>query len=478
MEKNSGNPKLKHELGLLDGTMLVAGSMIGSGIFIVSADIIRNVGSSGWLIAIWLITGFMTLTAAVSYGELSAMFPKAGGQYVYLKEAYNKLTAFLYGWSFFAVIQTGTIAAVGVAFSKFTAYLIPAVSEDHILFNLGFVKISAAQIVSIIVIIFLTYINTRGVKDSKIIQTAFTLAKILSLFGLIVFGFVALDSYTWHLNWSNAWTLHKLNMDGSFTEYTTAAAFGAIAASMVGSIFSSDAWNSVTFIAGEMRNPKRDVALSLFFGTMIVTLIYVAANVMYTAVLPLHDIATADKDRVAVSASHVIFGNGGTYVIAVMIMISTFGCNNGLIFAGARVYYTMAKDGLFFKKTGTLNKFAVPEFGLWIQALVASILCLSGKYGNLLDMISFVVVIFYVLTIYGIFRLRKSRPDAERPYKAFGYPILPIIYILMGIAFCILLIIYKPNFTWPGLIIVLIGIPIYYIAKRNLGNEHTAVDAD
>jgi APA family basic amino acid/polyamine antiporter len=251
-----------------------------------------------------------------------------------------------------------------------------------------------------------------------------------------------------------------------------------MAASMIGSIFSSDSWNSVTFIAGEMRNPKRDVALSLFFGTMIVTLIYVAANVMYTAVLPLHDIATADKDRVAVSASHVIFGNGGTYVIAVMIMISTFGCNNGLIFSGARVYYTMAKDGLFFKKTGTLNKFSVPEFGLWIQAAVASVLCLSGKYGDLLTMISFVVVIFYVLTIIGIYKLRITRPEVERPYKAFGYPILPAIYILMGIAFCILLIIYVEPYTWYGLGIVLLGIPIYYIAKRNLGDENTNISAD
>jgi APA family basic amino acid/polyamine antiporter len=471
MKEDLKQPQMKHELSLLDGTMLVAGSMIGSGIFIVSADITRNVGSAGWLIVVWLITGFMTLTAALSYGELSGMFPKAGGQYVYLKEAYNKLIGFLYGWSFFAVIQTGTIAAVGVAFSKFTAYLIPAVSEDNILLNLGFIKISAAQIVSIVVILLLTYINTRGVKSGKIIQTTFTLTKLLSLFGLIAFGFIALDSDTWHMNWSNAWTLHKLNTDGSFVEYSTVAALGAIAASMVGSIFSSDSWNSVTFIAGEMKNPKRDVALSLFFGTMIVTLIYVAANVMYTAVLPMHDIATAEKDRVAVAASHVIFGNAGTIVIALMIMISTFGCNNGLIFAGARVYYTMAKDGLFFKKTGTLNKFAVPEFGLWIQAIVASILCLSGKYGDLLDMISFVVVLFYVLTIFGIYRLRASRPNAERPYKAFGYPILPAIYIVMGIAFCILLIIYKPNFTWPGLIIVLIGIPIYYFSQRNAKHE-------
>jgi APA family basic amino acid/polyamine antiporter len=483
--KESQPSQMKHELGLLDGTMLVAGSMIGSGIFIVSADITRNVGSAGWLIAVWLITGFMTLTAALSYGELSGMFPKAGGQYVYLKEAYNKLIGFLYGWSFFAVIQTGTIAAVGVAFSKFTAYLIPPVSEDQILFphiyrlkpgeqTHGF-TINAAQLVSIGIILILTFINTRGVKSGKMIQTTFTLTKLLSLFGLIIFGFFALNSGTWHMNWSNAWSLHQLHTDGTFTSYTAAAALGAIAASMIGSIFSSDSWNSVTFIAGEMKNPKRDVALSLFFGTMIVTIIYVAANVMYTSVLPLHDIATAEKDRVAVSASHVIFGNGGTYVIAIMIMISTFGCNNGLIFAGARVYYTMAKDGLFFKKTGTLNKFAVPEFGLWIQALVASLLCLSGRYGDLLTMISFVVVIFYVLTIIGIYKLRITKPELERPYKAFGYPILPAIYILMGIAFCVLLIIYVQPYTWYGLGIVLLGIPIYYIAKRNLKDEDSAV---
>jgi len=483
MQQNTEPEKLKHELGLLDGTMLVAGSMIGSGIFIVSADIIRNVGSAGWLIVVWLITGFMTLTAAVSYGELSAMFPKAGGQYVYLKESYNKLIAFLYGWSFFAVIQTGTIAAVGVAFSKFAAYLIPAVSEDNILVKFQLWEgqnftLSAAQIVSIVLIVILTYINTRGVKGGKIIQNTFTLTKLLSLFGLIAFGFIMLKGDVWHANWSNAWKLQKLNTDGSFASYTTAAAMGAIAASMVGSIFSSDAWNNVTFIAGEMKNPKRNIGLSLFLGTLIVTLIYVSANVMYTAVLPLHDIATATRDRVAVSASTVIFGDMGTKIIALMIMVSTFGCNNGLILSGARVYYTMAKDGLFFKKTGTLNKAAVPEFGLWIQCLVASILCLSGKYGDLLDMISFVVVIFYVLTIVGIYILRVKRPNAERPYKAFGYPVLPAIYILMGLTFCTLLIIYKPNFTWPGLIIVLIGIPIYYISQRNAPTEDSTITAD
>lgn len=480
MTENAGNTKLKHEFGLLDGTMLVAGSMIGSGIFIVAADIIRNVGSSGWLIAVWLITGFMTITAAVSYGELSAMFPKAGGQYVYLKESYNKLVAFLYGWSFFAVIQTGTIAAVGVAFSKFTAYIVPdslkpLVSEDNLIVDTMIgswhFTISSAQIVSIILIIFLTSINTGGVKTGKLIQNTFTITKLASLFGLIAFGLIFIKGDIWHANWANAWDMHKLNADNSISNYTMAAALGAIAASMVGSIFSSDAWNSVTFIAGEMKNPQRNVGLSLFLGTLIVTIIYVSMNVVYTGTLSLHDIANAPKDRVAISASQVIFGNVGTVIIALMIMISTFGCNNGLIMSGARVYYTMAKDGVFFKRTGDLNKHSVPAFGLWIQCLVACILCLSGKYGDLLDMISFVVVIFYVLTILGIYILRVKRPDVPRPYKAFGYPVLPAIYMLMGLVFCVLLIIYKPNFTWPGLIIVLIGIPIYYFSQRKQVDE-------
>jgi APA family basic amino acid/polyamine antiporter len=457
----------KQSLGLLDATMVVAGSMIGSGIFIVSADITRNVGSAGWLIAVWLITGFMTITAAVSYGELSGMFPKAGGQYVYLKEAYNPFVAFLYGWSFFAVIQTATIAAVGVAFSKFAGYFIHTLElkDENILAQVGSFKLYPAQLVSIGLIIFLTWINTRGIKSGKLIQTTFTAIKLLSLFGLIVFGFLlGSKAGIWSANWTNAWDIKGISSEGTIKEYLPIAMLGAVAASMVGSIFSSDAWNNVTFIAGEIKNPKRNIGLSLFLGTLIVTIIYVCANLMYVNVLSLREIAFAPQDRVAVSAANAIFGAIGTYVIAVMIMISTFGCNNGLILAGARVYYTMAKDGLFFKKTGTLNQNAVPEFGLWIQCIVASILCLSGRYGDLLDMISFVVVIFYVLTIGGIFILRKKRPDAERPYKAFGYPILPAIYILMGITFCLLLIKYKPQYTWPGLIIVLIGIPLYFIA--------------
>jgi basic amino acid/polyamine antiporter, APA family len=470
----SDQTSFKQSLGLMDATMIVAGSMIGSGIFIVSADITRNVGSAGWLIAVWLITGFMTLVAAVSYGELSAMFPKAGGQYVYLKEAFNPLTGFLYGWSFFAVIQTATIAAVAVAFSKFAGYFIHTLelTDDNLLFKAGFIKIYPAQLVSILLIIFLTYVNTRGVKGGKNIQTVFTITKLLSLFGLIVFGFLlAAKADVWKANWADAWSMKNMTADGIITGVTGAAILGAVAASMVGSIFSSDAWNNVTFIAGEIKNPKRNIGLSLFLGTLIVTVIYVFANLMYISVLPLHDVAFAPQDRVAVAASKQIFGDIGTYVIAVMIMISTFGCINGLVLAGARVYYTMANDGLFFKRAAQLNKNAVPQWALWAQCVVASLLCLSGSYGQLLDMISFVVVIFYVLTIIGIFILRKKRPNAERPYKAFGYPVLPALYIIMGITFCILLIIYKPEYTWPGLIITLIGVPIYYIAVANKKKE-------
>lgn len=472
MSDHTGN--FKPSLGLFDATMIVAGSMIGSGIFIVSSDITRNVGSTGWLIIVWLLTGLMTLIAAVSYGELSAMFPKAGGQYVYLKEAYNPLIGFLYGWSFFAVIQTGTIAAVGVAFSKYAGYFFPSLDlkDENILFNFGWLKIYPAQIVSIILILLLTYSNTKGVKGGKWIQNVFTTTKLVSLFGLIIAGIIFFKPDVWQANWQDAFQMKSFDSKGMLLPVVGSAALGAVAASMVGSIFSSDAWNNVTFIAGEIKNPKRNIGLSLFMGTLIVTIIYVCANLMYVAVLPLNDIAHAPQDRVAVSAANSMFGNAGTYVIAIMIMISTFGCNNGLILAGARVYYTMAKDGLFFKKAGTLNNNAVPAWALWAQCVVAAVLCLSGRYGDLLDMVSFIVVIFYVLTIAGIFILRKKRPDIDRPYKAFGYPVLPALYMIMGLAFCILLIKFKPAFTWPGLIITLIGIPLYYIAV----SSHKAID--
>lgn len=461
------NEHFKRELGLLDGTMLVVGSMIGSGIFIVSSDMIRNVGSAGMLIAMWVITGIITIIAAVSYGELSAMFPKAGGQYVYLKEAYGKLIAFLYGWSFFAVIQTGTIAAVGVAFSKFAAYLYEPVSDENILYEVGSFKLNAAQVVSIVTIIFLTYLNSRGVKNSKTLQTVLTIIKIASLLGLIVFGFVlGAKTEIWEANWTDAWANRNFVKDtGEWITIGGPLIVAGIAAAMVGSVFSSDAWNGVTFIAGEIKNPKRNVGLSLFLGTLIVSVLYVMANLMYLAVVPLDGIATAKADRVAVVAAQYIFGGIGTYLIGGMIMISTFACNNGLIMAGARVYYTMANDGLFFKKAGHLNHAGVPAWALWAQCIWASALCLTGKYGALLDFVVIIALIFYILTIYGIFRLRKSMPNVERPYKAFGYPFLPALYIVLASALSVALLVYQTSTCGWGVAIMLIGIPIYYMTK-------------
>lgn len=466
MKEKTAGIALKREIGLMDAVFLVVGSMIGSGIFIVAADITRHTGSAGWFIAVWVIGGIMTLIAALSYGELSAMYPKAGGQYVYLKEAYNPLVAFVYGWSLFAVIQTGTIAAVGVSFSKFLAYFIPALSEDLVLIQVGSFTVSPAQVFSILLLIFITYINTRGVRGGKIVQTVFTSTKILSIGGLIIFGFIYLKPEVWAQNWTDIWNLRSLSTDGSFKEYSNFPALGgALASALVGAIMSYEAWNNVTFVAGEIKDPKRNIGRSLLIGTVLVISIYVLLNLMFTAVLPLQEIASPEKDRVGIAASHAIFGANGTIVIAILIMIATFGCNNGLILAGARVYYSMAKDGLFFRNVSKLNKHAVPEFALWLQCLVASILCLSGKYGDLLDMITFIAVLFYVLTIIGVYILRIKKPDLARPYKAIGYPVLPAIYILMGSGFCILLIIYKPAFTWPGLLIALAGVPVYYVLK-------------
>ena len=463
-------PSFKPTLSLLDATMIVAGSMSGSGNFIVSTAMTASLGSSGWLILAWILTGFLTLTAAVSYGELSSMFPKAGGQYVYLREAFNPLTGFLYGWSLFAVIQTGTIAAVGVAFAKFAAYIFPALGDTNVLLHLGFTDISAAELVAMILVIFLTYVNTKGIEGGKLVQTTFTLAKILSLLGLIVFGFLlAADADTWKANWSDAWNVKKwINDGGGFWETVSGAAVVPLFASaLVGSIFSSDAWNNVTFIAGEIKRPERNIGLSLFLGTLIVTIIYVSANLMYLSVMDMQEMATAPDGRVSLAASLKIFGGVGTIVIAVMIMVSTFGCNNGLILSGARVYYTMAKDGLFFKKTAVLNKHNVPGFALWIQCLWTCLLVLSGAYYELLTYVVFVVLIFYVLTLLGIFRLRKKRPDLPRPYKAWGYPLLPILYCIIALLICGALFIYQSSQTWPGAIIVLLGIPLYYLAVAN-----------
>ena len=485
MNNTSSTPpshEFKRELGLLSSTMIVIGSMIGSGIFIVSADIARTVGSPGMLLVVWLITGFITIIAALSYGELAGMMPHAGGQYVYLREAYNPLIGFLYGWTLFLVIQTGTIAAVGVAFAKFTSVLIPFFSEKNILFTLLGLKISSAQVLSIVSVLFLTYINTRGVTGGKIIQDVFTITKTLALFGLIVLGiFVARNQTAITANFSNFWATTWTHIaDGkiiSIEQLTGIMIPAAIGVSMVGSLFSSDAWNNITFTAGEVINPKKNIPLSLALGTATVTLLYILANIAYILVLPLwgspdatdalgKGIQFAASDRVGIATASMIFGESAAVIMAVFLMISTFGCNNGLILAGARVYYAMAKDNLFFKKTGTLNAQSVPGTALIIQAVWTCILCLSGSYGDLLDYVIFAVLIFYILTIAGIFILRKKNPTAERPYKAFGYPIIPALYIILATALCVDLLIFKPMYTYPGLFIVLLGIPVYYGWKK------------
>lgn len=468
--------EVKKSLGLWDSTMIVSGSMIGSGIFIVSSDMARQLYSPHWLIAIWALTGIITLSAALCYGELSGLFPKAGGQYVYLREAYGNRIGFLYGWSLFSVIQTGTIAAVGVAFSKFTGYFFPVFNMDdqNILATLpmGFydLKIYPAQLLAIGTIVLLTWWNTRGVEGGKWVQNIFTGAKIIALFGLIAAGLIiGFDADTWSANWAiGSQAQSALVKDGAeiITPLALSAIVGAVAASMVGSVFSSDAWNNITFIAGEVRRPEKNIGRALLFGTLIVSSIYVLTNIMYLGVLPMKDIAFAPQDRVGVAAAESIFGDGGNYVLAALIMVSTFGCNNGLILSGARVYQTMAGDGLFFRKAAVINRSGVPSAALWMQCIWASALCLSGKYGDLLDYVVFCVMIFYILTIAGVIILRIKRPDLVRTYKAPLYPVLPVLYMLTALAFCLALLIYKPQYTWPGLIIVLLGLPVYEWTKR------------
>ena len=478
---------MKRELGLLDSTMIVAGSMIGSGIFIVTADIARSVGSPGYILLIWLVTGIITLIAALSYGELAGMMPKAGGQYIYLREAYNPLVGFLFGWTVFMVIQTGVIAAVAIAFAKFTGVLIPEyISDAIVLADLGFLQFTSQQLLAILLIVFLTYINLQGVRNAKIIQTTFTLAKIISLLGLIVLGvYFGLNSEALVLNLENFWQPFKVtgNPDGTVTTEALSGIvlWGAIGAAMVGSLFSSDAWNNITYTAGEVKDPQRNIPLSLFFGTLIVTLLYVLANVAYLMLLPVmgtpggedvmsRGIMFATDDRVATAAIATIFGTAAVIIMAILIMISTFGCNNGLILSGARLYYAMAKDGVFFKKAGTLNKNDVPGFALIIQGIWASLLCLSGTYGDLLDYCTFSSLLFYMITIIGLFILRRTRPDAHRPYKAVGYPVLPALYILLAGAICVVLLIYKPTTCGRGLLIVLLGLPVYFLWKK-YGNK-------
>jgi APA family basic amino acid/polyamine antiporter len=462
--------EIKRSLGLTDAIMLVSGSMIGSGIFIVTASMARNLGASGWLLVAWLVAGLMTVMAALSYGELSGMMHKAGGQYVYIQRAYGKKMGFLYGWTVFSVIQTGVIAAVGMAFAKFTSVFIPFFGQDHLLFQWGNFQVNHAQLLAIASILGLTWLNTQGVQSGKLIQMLFTSTKIMALLGLIVFG-------TWFgqkqgilsQNLENLWQGSQWKeLNGSFTEIPLSglALVSALGLAMVGSLFSSDAWNNVTFIAGEIKNPQRNLPLSLFFGTLLVTSLYLLANLAYLSLLPLNEIKMAAQDRVGTLAASVIFGDVAVFLMAALIMISTFGCNNGCIMAGGRLFYAMAADGLFFQKAKAINKKGVPGFALWIQCAWACILCLSGRYGDLLEYTTFASLLFYIITIGGLFILRNKEPQAERPYKAFLYPWLPGLYIVLATAFCINLLFTSPVYTLGGLGIVGLGLPVYYLIRR------------
>ena len=454
------------KLKLWDATMIVMGSMIGSGIFIVSSDIMRQLGSGWWLLVVWLITGVITVSAALCYGELSSIFPKAGGQYTYLTEIFGKLTGFLYGWGLFTVIQTGTIAAVAVAFSKFTAYLIPQLNDAAPLFEYATFKITWLQILGIAVIMLLTYNNTRGIKSGKFIQSIFTASKILALVGLIVLGLIFIKDSHLSENLNIGTSAFQNLKGGGWTSISGSAVLGGIAAAMVGSVFSSVAWENVTFVSGEIENPKRNVVRAMVIGTTAVIILYILCNIVYLSALSRDEIAFAANDRVAVAAAEKIMGEKGTIIMAILVMISTFGCINGIVLSGARVFQTMAKDGLFFKAATQNNKYDVPEKSLWLQGIWASLLCLSGQYGDILDMISFVIVLFYMLTVFGVIWLRFKKPFIPRSYKTFLYPVTPFIYLAIGIMFCVLLIIYKPNYTWPGFILLLLGLPIYFLIKK------------
>jgi basic amino acid/polyamine antiporter, APA family len=477
MESEFPKPKVtgfQKSLGLIDSTAIVAGSMIGSGIFIVSADMARNLGSPGWLLIAWLITGVLTIIAALSYGELASMMPHAGGQYVYLREAFNPFSGFLYGWTFFMVIQTGTIAAVGMAFSKFMGVLFPWFAETNVLLDLGFLKITTVHLLAIASILVLTYNNILGVRNGKWVQNFFTLIKVILLIGFILIGlFLAHNSGAVEANRSIFWKPVSITGE-SLGGWALLAAIGV---SLVGSLFSADAWNNITFAAAEVKNPKRNIPLSLAMGVIIVMIMYMLANLVYLNVLPLRGIQSgstvmergiqfATNDRLGTATIYGIFGESAAIIMAIFVVVSTFGCNNGLILSGARVYYAMAKDKLFFKGAAQLNSKGVPANGLKVQALWASLLCLSGTYSDLLDYVVFAVLIFYVLTIAGIFILRHKRPDMERPYKAFGYPLIPAIYIFSALLIMTILLIYKSETSGLGLLIVLLGIPVYFFWQR------------
>ena len=492
-------------LGLFSSTALVIGSMIGSGIFIVDADIARGTNSPALYLGAWVVTAILTMIGALSYGELAAMMPKAGGQYIYLRESLGPLWGFLYGWTLFVVIQTGTIAAVCVAFGKFLGVFFPAVSTTHWLWHIAKVPpipfgpmvlgnmdigVSTANLTGIVIIFFLAVVNIFGVRLGSLIQNVFSSAKSLSLAGLILLGFtVGINSTAWNANfgaglsefWKNAgWnSLHpvQVGVGGPMVLVNMAVILAVV---QVGSLFSSDAWNNITFTAGEVKNPKRNIPLSLVLGTGFVLTAYFLASLAYILVLPMHGdpnggtvlargVQYAAEDRVATAALQQIFHSGGAQLMAAAILVSTFGCANGLTLAGARVYYAMSKDGLFFKAVGKLSpKYKTPVAGLMVQAVWATVLCVSGSYGQLLDYIIFAVLVFYILTIVGLFVLRFKQPNAARPYKALGYPVLPALYIALATWICIVLLRYKPQYTWPGLVLVLLGIPVYFLwSKRS-----------
>ena len=477
--------EFKRGLGLFDATMVVVGSMIGSGIFIVSADISRLVGSPAWLLAAWLVTGVLTLAAALSYGELAAMMPRAGGQYIYLREAFSPLWGFLYGWTLFLVIQTGTIAAVGVAFARFLGVLWPAVAEDHYLIaplhlSTGYaLSLSTAQLIAIALIALLTWTNTRGIDYGRIIQNVFTVAKTGALIALVGVGLaLGWNADAVSANFGDLWTPRgQVDVVPGLSAATAFGLFVGLCVAQTGSLFSSDAWNNITFTAGEVKEPRRNLPLALALGTGLVTALYLLANVAYLVTLPLSAIQQAPSDRVATATLDTIVPGLGATLMAAAILISTFGCNNGLILAGARAYYAMARDGLFFKRVGELNPAKVPAAGLLLQGLWSVLLVLprtydptTGRYGNLygnlLDYVISAALVFYILTIAGLFRLRATRPNAERPYRAVGYPIVPALYIAGAATILLVLFAYRPATTWPGLGIVLLGVPVYYAWRR------------
>jgi APA family basic amino acid/polyamine antiporter len=475
-------------LGLLDSTMIVAGSMIGSGIFIVSPDIARQVGAPGWLLTVWLVTGVLTLMAALSYGELAAMMPRAGGQYVYLREAFSPLWGFLYGWTLFLVIQTGTIAAVAVGFARYLGVLWPAVSESEYIvepIRIGSsyaISLSTAQLVGVLSIILLTWMNTRGLKLGKLVQNLFTVTKTGALLALILLGLlIGWNPTATTINFENFWRVggNLQDVGHGLTAATTFGLFVGICVAQTNSLFSADAWHNITFTAGEVKDPRRNIPLSLAFGTILVISLYLLANVAYLVTLPIETIQTVPSDRVASATADVIFPGYGAAIMAVAIMISTFGCNNGLILTGARAYYAMARDGLFFRQSAQLNHNHVPAWGLIIQGIWACLLVLprtvtetggqvryGSLYNNLLTYVISAALIFYILTILGIFRLRWTRPEVSRPYRAFGYPVIPALYIIGAAVILVVLFIYQTATTWPGLVIVATGIPVYFIWRK------------